>query len=576
MMRRLRVRLGALMVLALPLMAPAQTVAVPEHVPSDIRAYATLRAPAELWAAYSQSALHREATKFIELPQVQRDTGFQQMQLVLDKVALELGFEVTPGQLLGEHLKGADLYMLGDEAGGVTRALVVARFADEARARAVADAVLAHVRRESDERVEVGGQPLEFAESQVAGVTVTSIAEYGVHLAGKGDVVLVGSELAAVEQALTSTGAARLLEDATVVEAFADLPERDAHVALFATDGFLATLADRSGRGGLLPAGALPRALAATVRMTPARLEVAAASSGVQRTGATLALTQLPQSDHAALLRFASGNPIVASSFATFDGALLLEAANERAAGDPTARQSIASVLAGMEGGFESIGLSLNDDVLPAFGPSGGVFLNAFDFSNFMAPNLDFVLALQVRDAEKAERVTAAVEQALLSAMGQQARSMGMPAPSIVTDTHAGTTIRSIPFQHPLLTLPLAPAHATTGDGYLLVSLTSVALRGALDRAGAESAALASSASWQAARPVLLPQFHEYSLVDLRRLSASLAAVVPLALAQMQGSPEDRAALVQSLSLLGSVGTAHVTTAKSAHGAQARLALVMD
>lgn len=548
-----------------PLAAAAQTVAVPDRVPDGIKIMVSVSDSPAVWSAYSATSLAANIRAIAALPEVQTNPDIQEATLEMDKAELELGFSVHPAKLFGEVLQGFDFYVVRPDAQAEPSVLLLSRFRDAANAAKLADYIKARAAQESQDAVAAGGAPVAWQTTSIEGVDVFSAESEGIHYAVMGDVFMIGSMQATLRDSISSTGVSRLAANPRLASSFAKVPRKEGQISFFFDGAEAASIARQAGSGPIDMSWMPKGSTSGTIDATPQAFGLSYYTALDNPSEAQRQLFSIPPASLAPMLGYVSARPLFSSVNNLLDGPALARLTEEQVgASGQDAAARIAAVRTQIEA---TTGLSLDNEILPAFGPDMAVAVNGIDFANMFAPSADALIALRIRDKAKAEAVIGKFEARMLENLTAQARAMNPSAPAVqpTLSQQGSVTMRSIPLGGPGMPIPLSLTHAVTADGVWLVGLGEISVRGAIMRqTDGESL---STVVAQASGANLIPaKFNNIGLVNFEAVGGTITQVLPLVAGMMGGGQQDMTTPNQIVRTIASLGVGYIATANDGTG----------
>ncbi len=572
-MSYIRSTTAALLVLTAPLAAGAQSVSVPEHVPGDIKGMITVTDMNGAWNSWSATPLAKSIESFFRLPALQNEPDFQEFVLEIDKAELELGYGLRPNQLLGETIRGLDIYVVRPETQAEPDFVVVSKFSHADRVEKLVSYLKSMEEEENADRSAAGLPPVELTSTTIGDVEVTGSEELQFQFGGSGDVFLFSNSLTALESAITSTGADRLKGVEPLQRGYSKVSDRAGQVTFY-LDGSEALKAASqfapTNDFGTLTTGPT----VGTLNFTPQGIDFAWFTGMDNPTEAEKAVLAIPPSPMKGILSFMDGTPLFAASSNQLDGPLLLRLSEEAASTDPSAMGQMDAFKQQIE---TMTGLDFEEEIVPAFGPDVSLAIQDINFAGGMMPQFDALAILKIRDAEKAGIVIDKFEQQMAMLMTEQMRQMNPSAPAATPNIsdYQGTTLRSIPFSGGPVPIPLSLTHAVTSDGYWILALSEDSIKAALGRhtgGGNSLAAVTSSASSSGRIP---GEFNTLTVMNFRQMATTVGQVVPM-FAGMMGAGADMEAVNLGLEIVRNMGVGYATTSGDGDGQRGSGRLVLQ
>lgn len=563
----------ACLVTASTLAAPAAPVIAPERVPSNPSAFLSVNDANAMWSAIEQSPLYEPIASLFANPALADDPDFQQMQLELDKASLELGYALTPGSLLGNVMKGMDIYV-SQTPGADPEMLFVGRM-DSADS---ATNLISYARNRAAEMAlgNTGGD-LEFEEVDVAGRMFYRAADQPTLVGTDGALLLAGTSTAILEDAFASTGIDRIES----IEGYRSLMEKAGH-----PEGQMVFYGDMAQLAGIFAALAPQNAAQAQQLdgeylvvgdFAPDRFDFRTFSSITPETELQERLMALPRTDFASLVSFAAPNAMITFGTNMAEGQLLYDAAIEQAELDPNMGLVMLMATQQIQQMEAQLGLSLEGDVFPAFGPNSMLAINNFMFMLGQV-RLDLVTALQIRDHEKALPLIERIHNGIVEFENQQlaARNPSSAGVQVEEEEYAGALLRTIPLESVQGVSGIA--HTVTSDGHFVIALSTADLKKAIDRSQDPASGLAGAGHWQRAFATShIPADGQVVMAfDLQRTMQTLTPLATMGLGMMGAGQQEFAAANAAMQALTRAGALYYVTSSTPELQTATVSLVMS
>ncbi len=560
----IRYTAASLLLVAAPLAAGAQSVAVPEHIPSNVKAMVTVTDMNGLWAAWSATPLSASIDSLFQLPALQNEPDFQEAVLEMDKAELVLGYGLRPKDLFGETIRGLDLYVVRSDDQADPDFVLVSKFSEAERVGKLVDYLKSVEERASADRTAAGRPAMALTTTTVGGVEVTGNEELEVQFAGKGDVFLFSNSAAAMADAISSTGPDRLQAIGPLQAGYSKVSDRTGQV-VFYLDGrealdVAARYAPRGAEFDKITTGAT----VGTLNLTPQGIDLAWFSGMENPTPAEKAVLDIAPTTMKGVLSFVDGMPLFAAGSNQLDGPLLMQLSQEAAGGDPSAMAQMQAFSEQIEA---MTGLDFETEIVPAFGPDVILAVQDIDLSGGMLPKFDALAVLKVRDAAKATAVVQKFEEQLTAMMTQQMRQMNPSAPAVTATVtqYDGASLRSIPFTGGPMPIPMSLTHTITADGYWVLGLSDGGVKAALGRHTGNGHSLATVAASASTSGRIPTEFNTLSVVNFRQVASTVGQLVPL-FGGMMGGGADMEAINKAVEIVANMGVGYAATASTPDG----------
>lgn len=564
---------SALLVVA-PLAANAQPLAVPQHVPQNPLVVISFGDVNEFWNAYTRTSLKTHVDGILALPEVANEGDYQQFLEERDKASAEVGLSLKPEDLLGKTLKGVDMYVLdqsavtaeGDEPG-----IVVSIKMDSAESATKLATWMTNQAREveapyvwTDPTVEVTPTPaptptpLPAATSEIAGFQVTAVeAEPGdlpFNIAQKGNILLIANDASLLASTITSPGVSTLAANADFQSVFSTLPTKTGQMFMYVSPEAMTKFAE-AAQPDLDPTtleGNPPVVLVGNITGTKFELT----SRSLAPAGADPMITQLMSISPgpvASIVRFAAPQALMAMGANVLKGELIYDYAVQQAEKtSPEGAEGLQDQLSAID---EAMGMSLRDDVLAAFGPVGSFQLNSIRYGGGFDVEMDTLVALQVRDEEKADRVMTTLRSAILDSVNAQLEEGATPIDATTMD-YAGATITMVPVSPTPLPVPVQPGFYTARAGdTMLMAITEAGIKAAIDR----NAGTAPGGNELVARSGLaanhVSAVNSFSWVDFGGFATAFRTAIPSIVGMSGGDADMQTQMELIANIVEDIGT---------------------
>jgi len=482
-----------------PISSEARDLAVPGATPKSAAAIFSINDTQSMWAGISQSPLNAPITALFANPALANDPGYAEFLAERAKAEAALGYSITGASILGEVLKGFDLYVVPPAEGSDEPGFVIAAsFANEANVTKTMDHLLAQMAEET------GQTATEF---DVNGAKVKAFPAQSLFLSARGAALFTATNEAAIRETLTADGNADILQSADYAASMSGLANMQGQTWFYGDGASLANIIE------LAPVGSEITPLAGGLKGTVISGVGSFAGDKMRFTTFTPA-SKMTETDKAVLAsttttpngasRFLPDSGWVYFAMQNFNWKTLLDATvADAATAGPEAEQAVQLQRAVLEQGSMSIGLSLENDVLPVLGPEVSLGLGkvVLDLMGGGAPDADLVIATKVTDNAKATDLMTKLEGALVDAMKAQFENQGVAPPADLAlfttqENPAGKMRIFTPPAGMESQVPVAPAYSITNDGYLVLAMSEGGLKDALTRAnGGQSFANGALAS---------------------------------------------------------------------------------
>jgi len=520
------------------------------------------------WENLSATPIYAAIDSLLQTPAVQNDPDWQGFQRAKAELEAQVGFSISPKDILGAVVKGFAIS-------------VALPAADQPRGPALIELQLNDPQKfqklfaflEQKARTETGGPAERVAEpyGQTEIVTLGSNRPQSAYAAQVGSLFAVSNDKSILQQAIDGKGPA-LGTAPLASKALEQLKGGPFDLQMFVDfdsilKGSEAFVAANPPARALLGIFQGVQCMAAHVAVSPSEISFESASlidPAAQSPVARIARTAPGELKG---LAYVPQQAWLVSAANNLDLGLLLESARSlvEASGDP---QKIADFKSFLVRGDQNLGLSIEKDLIPAIGSNMVLALNKLA-PNLIAPQaseLDLTLGIEVRNEATIRGLLAKLEQRLQAQMAAQtggaaagAAAAGQTPELFLSEERQGAQIR-------YAKLPMLP-NWTPGyvfDGGMLLFAPRVeSLRAAID---CKRGAAASSAGSEELKTLSKRFGHaEANKVSLVRVGAIVEKVKEIALPFIQlgsaGGPNpDLQAFTTLLDGLGAVRELAVST----------------
>ncbi|MGF1572837.1 MAG: hypothetical protein ACFCU1_07180 [Sumerlaeia bacterium] len=265
-------------------------------------------------------------------------------------------------------------------------------------------------------------------------------------------------------------------------------------------------------------------------------------------TDARKALIQIAPSPQQQVSSFLPSNAIAAYSTNILEPSVLSQA-YDLAKNSPESAGQFGMI----EMMAQQTGLSIKEDLIPAFGPMVSVSLGKPD-PTMPLPIPSITIATKIADQERANLVITKIEEGLIYQATESAKQMNpnAPAAEVIQNDFNGTPIRSVSFTTPFVKLLVS--HSLTSDGHYLLSFGNGGIESALT-AHSGSNSLVSSSGWDSMSPEFFQTNNHLAIIDAASASALLRQVLNLTAGFTGSTPEQLAQANMGFDLLETLGT---------------------
>ncbi len=548
----LRAGLLALAPLALPLSASAFDVAAPSAVPAGEKVMViTLTKPADLAPMIKDSQLSKEYAELMTTLGA-GSPEYMEFMGIVNNLYASLGENTTLSSMMAEVITGMDAY-LSPTPEGTLGSTVVIEFVSEEKAKTFYGFLNEEIKRQSTKDVAQGLPGTEYVEQELEGVKIQADELNSSYNAQKGNLIYLASEKAFLGSSLKGEGLESLAMIPNIASLEGKLEVLGDGLLYVDLDGMMKYgegLGDAAGTAGggqtIVSLDVEQNILRSNYYFKPKTL--------TETRKQMMAITAAGNADIAGFL---PSNSIVGYTTNVMDPTIIANGYKELNADPASAQQFMMLEMMAMQSG-----MSISEDVIPAFGPLVAVSLGApAPTSPLPIPSL--TVAAKIANQEKANKIITAIETNLLAQATESARQMNPQAPEaqIQAKEVAGTPVRSVMFTTPLV--PLEVSHALTADGFYLLGFGS--LDGAL-LAKSSGDSLTNSAEWKSLAPQSFQQFNHFSKVNTTSLAAFLRQVVPLVAPMTGMGPDQMTQFNQFVDVVDSTGVVYNATRSDAEG----------
>mgnify|MGYP005850978085 CR=1 FL=1 len=541
-------------------LALAAPVAVPEHVPSDVRAVISVSDATTMFGAISSAPFYAPIEAIFQMPMMKDDPDYQSFQAGVATASTELGYSLSPREFMGGVLKGFDLYVTRAEAETDASAVLVARFADAEKAASTAAFLVGKIASEA------GAEPADAMFAGQPGKTAGMA-----HIVAVNDLLLLGSSAAVVESAITSPGGSNMPAGDGFAGALAKVGADAGQMFGYMENAELSQLqrymppeaaASFSGTadGYTMISGAF----------SASEMSLSSHAWGMEVPASMASLLETPPLPASTLASFAPAGSVMSVSTNIADAATLWKSTMEMAQSNPDMALP-ALMMQGYDTNLGAMtGLDFEKDMLAAFGPHVVFSITQLAVAPPMI-KADLVVALKIADSEKAAKVVELAEAKLLELAKQNAPDPA--AVAVQAEAYARTEVRLIPMaNNPVFE---GVAHAVTADGYWVVGLSRASVKAALEQVANPSTALASNP--KVARALAgADANHVVTTLDLSALSATAQMASGLVLGMSGAGPDEVALATQVIQAVNGLGYMVATNSYGADGNSGKLTFVME
>ncbi len=419
------------------------------------------------------------------------DPDFARMLAAKSKAEQEVGFSLNPQDVFGPVIQSATVVLNPNATGTDMTGTIAANLKDPAKF----DKLFAYIKSQSSQ---AATQPARVSEEAVGDLTITVFnSENGNNsYAGRANNLWAMSNSREQLLAVLQGNGKSIEMPAQAKTAFAQINKISPDVQFFVDMTALQKIGQTSAGASFKPfsgakyaAGVMQideQELASQyiVELDPQAQKMFSAST---QPGQLQGLNYVPQTTW---ISQANNNVDISAVYR-----FLREQAQ---AGDPSLAQQIDQQVATVD---QTLGMSLEKDLLPAFGSNSVLALNSLQINpSFpMASTADLLLGIELRDKEKVLSALRTVEEKIqnqiMQQMGMGASTPGQPQQTppgmpqlIQTENHNGVEIRTFAISSiiPLFGQNLAPSYAVDGN-FLLFNLSKDNLIKAIDGKGAGS-----------------------------------------------------------------------------------------
>jgi hypothetical protein len=528
--------------LSAPFSASALEVSVPGHVPAgNINVLVSLTNPKDLAPIIETSRLSKEYQDVMNLA-LADDEKFIEVMQKIEKFYSTLGENVTLGSMVKEIVTGLDFYAIPNEEGDL-EGLALIEFSNNEQAQAFLDFLRSEAKATNEENIAKGLPAKELLEKEVAGLMVQNDPSTGEYNAVKDNVVFLSSGGEAIlTSSILSTGAESLstLPNLSLLEG--KLAQTGDLNLYFNMDELIKSnseLADMSSAGGQT--------------LVSVDFDGLVVKSNYYYKPTTIsesrkALMAIPAADNKEISGFVPTDGIIGYSMNLLDNAVMT-----KGYADLQANPEVAGNIAMMESVFTESGLSIKDDIIPAFGPTMGFSLGKPD-PTMPLPIPSITAVFKVADQAKANLVMTKMEENLVKQSTTSARQMNPDAPeaTVQTKDYNGTPIRTVDFSTPFA--KISTGHALTSDGYYLLTIGGGGIESALASKLAGTG-ISSDQEWKSVSPEFFQTYNHFAKLDAAALSGFIRQLVPIVSGFSGSSPEDIKNFGEFLDIVESLGT---------------------
>jgi len=570
---------AAAVAILVPAIAPAHDLAVPGKSPASAVAVVSLNDTKALWQGFSASPLLAPIEKMFSLPSLAEDASYAEFLSEKAKAEADLGYAINGASVLGEVLKGVDIYILPNPGGAsdVPNFVFTANFSQEALATKTADHFAKRVAGEGESAQQV-------TEMDIAGTKVRAVPSQQFYLANSGSVLYLSTTEQGIRETIEAKGPSALLTSPDFTQAMSGLNAKPAQMWIYGDgNGIAALLESVPGEMGMAAAGMKDKTIAVVGNVTADQIRFSNFVPAAKFSESDKVIASTTTGNVAGPSKFFSGTGLMAFNSAKIDWAKMVDATAvdaaklgpEASAANPLTRDSL-NAMAG------SLGLSFDNDILPALGPEIGASLGSLIFNPMASSGnpiqADFVIAMKVNDPGKASGLMAKLEAALNGYMKQQFEERGVAAPAeleMFKDGDAGGAKSRVlsPPAGMEGNMPVLPAYSITQDGYLVLAASEQGLKDSMARStGGQNLSTSETAARVSKQGVAGDNSTAY--VDLPKIvDFASGPIMMFAGGSMQ--PAEREMLVVGFDLVKALGLAYVGVSYDATGKKTDVMLLM-
>lgn len=560
-----------------------RTVSESRTIPSNVWMVFSVPDVPAAWKALTATPVYQDAVALLDNPVIANLPVYRQFLEEKRQMETELGFPITAATL-AEMIAGFDYVSMPPfERGGPPLSVCTFRAADAPRFRRLIDYIELQMDTAPGSRTTATTKSDLVREQYKNVEIVSSSGGTGFAVAQLGPAYFAMGNRPQAIRVLIDQG--QKGEGLTAHERFRSavggLVESAPHGFLYLNSSQAAPLLGRGGLPGL-PFSTLVRDLRDEVAMAADfRIE-----SNAIRFESFLPFADVARDRLAAIYRhyppaplrsfdYISSSPLVFMARNTFDGPALYESmramvlASIRAVIEPG--QNPEQRLRLKEENFrEQLGFGLRDDLAPAIGPEAFVSLERMSFDPFLPlPTLELVTGIQVRDAQRMERVIAGFE-------GFFGRQLG----GLTGDTEPSAVLQAAAYQGKMIkwfAVPHMPQYAigyTRTDSFVLVGLGGNSIKCALDRADGRQKSFAAGRLYTTLQPFLHKETNEVFVLNVSEMTAIGREFARRLPKNAPNQTDDSKRLDAVMTRMGRITALGASTAGSEAGLHTRGALV--
>ena len=563
--------------------APAGTLSAPRAVPSDAWMVFSVPDVPSAWKALVATPIYQEAVGFFDTPAVAGLPAYRQFLAQVRQIEAELGYPLD-GATLTQMVAGFDfIFLPPHERGEPSLSVCVFRVTDAPRFRRLMDLIERRMGDVASDRT-ASGPPVKHERYQDVEIVSSSLGA-GLALAElTPDRFVLGNHPAAIRRIIEQRQSRKGLESEPLFRrTVAGLRQAEPHGFLFLNSGEIGASLRRSGLAGLALSSLVRGFRDEIVLGADFRIERAAISFesfipfGDPAEDRLAAIYRHYPPGRLRSLDYVSSSPLAFTARNTLDGPALYESLRAVVLGSiralVPANQTPERRLELAEESFRAqMGFDLRDDLAPAIGPEAFVSVEQVHFDPVVVlPTVDLVTGVQVRSAERMDRVITGFEGFIERRLGAT-RQPAQPSSGLHTTTYQGSTIK-------WFALPVAPLYSIAyarRDDFVLVGLGPDSIRHAIDRANSQRGAFASGGLHVSLRPYLHEQANQIFVLNVSKLVLVGRELVHRLAEGDQEMPDSTKQVENLLVHMGQIAALGASTAGSELGLQTRGALVFS
>lgn len=553
--------------------AQAQTLVAPDRVPLNPTAVLSIPDAKALWTGLERAPITKAFAEILAAPHIKESDRWLRFVAQSDQLQKSAGVSLWPSELLGQHVTGADVWVVenADKSLGM---VTVIKCTDPETAHRVLDMIKAEA---AGAKGVAGGFTAEtVVEKTINGKRVLVLPAFSLAMVADGNVLSWATSEALLASSMDGLGTAYLNSEAFVAE-MQGLAEEQGEIWM---QGDLTRLAPiLRGPGATLKQLTAARGSAKiSVAQDSLKISVFSPLSAMEGLDKRYALAA-PAPGDLTIMNFFSADALAVFGSNYFDGLTLLDKATETVAAMPESPISAKQIESQVAGSRSTMGFDVRNDLLGNLGPDFGFAIEKVVLPGQEGgkPQLSAVVVSQVKNRERFQTVIDRVEAMVAPpppspAADQKGTPVPAPPSPLRSEQIDGGTLRM--FDSPQLeAFGLKPSYLLTDQSYFIFALSPDGVKSAQARfRGGEGSLTASPLYKQAGSNM---EASRNSLVIFP--ATNLHGAVKGNMATLEGSmtPQQKLDAESALKLLESLQSISISTIYKREGKKQEIVIGM-